>query len=286
MSQTAHTTPSPTSALVQLAIATLLGLVLLPTLLGQGFGIGQGTGGTPEPLSAVWLAVAIVLVVWLFVVGERLTRFLDARLSQSLAFRVRAGSETPTTKVPETRLFVSLVLVIGYALLGEAILRQPLAAVLGVYVEPTQVDAIVATVVLVLVLALLIGLYRTARPLIKAAAWYALDGVLATSGSDRVQRFYEADDTRAAITAVAAGAPRLSDATVASGEPTRLASDATIARTGLSQVDDAEATRVAPPEDLAATQMAPSNGVDATQLAPTDDNTLFQRKPPANPRSG
>ena len=286
MSQAAHTMPSPTSTLVQLTIATLLGLVLLPTLLGPGLGAAQGTGSTLDPLSAVWLVVAIALVVWLFVVVMRLTRFLEALLSQSPALRVHDSSQTPTGAKVHTRLLTNLALVIGYVLLSEAVLRRPLSAVLGVYVEPSLVDAVVATVALVLVLALLIWLYRTARPLIKATTWYVLDGVLATSGSDRVQRFYEADDTKAAVTAVAAGATPVVDATVASGEATVVSSDERNVRAPVAPVYDADVTRLAPRDDVEATQMAPGTAAEASQLASTDDNTLFQRKPPANPASG
>ena len=284
MPQTAHATPSPTSALVQLLVAALLGLVLLPTLLGPGLGIGQGLGSISEPLAVVWLAVAIALVVWLLVIVEALSRLVDAHLASFLAARTRAAAQDTAAMLPEARLLSILVLVIGYILLGEAILRRPLATVLSVFVEPSLVDAVVAAVALVLVLALLVWLYRTARPLVKDATWYVLDGILATSGSDRVQRFYEADETRAAVTAVASEVEtsRLADATVAKEEATVSDHGERSALTQVASTADTEATRLAPDDDVEATRLAPSDDADATRLAPTDDQTLFQPKPPTN----
>jgi hypothetical protein len=259
--------------LVQFVAAGLIGVVLLPAVLAGGAPPNAGPLGQVPTAAAAWLALAIIVAIWLAVVSVSLARALGRRLGAFQALVLRATHEDLSRKVASPFWLSALIVAVIDVALLEAILRRPLVAVFGAFGSPVVADAVVAAAALVVLLAGLVWLFQTARPLLEAATWFTLDGVLATSGSEAAARRYAGDQlTQAGVTATAARPPdrRVSAADLA----------ATVA------AGDAEATRLAGEiESQAGTgglsqPVVPSG--DATILAGADgEATVVDAKPDA-----
>ena len=231
---------SPTSALAQVIVAGLLGLIALPALLSGGATEGAA-GGNGVPLaSALWLVLGLALSVWLLAMVPGLA----SGLSHMLA-RLQEQEGTVMVRRPAVRAGAEaaarLIVAVGEVTVIRAILGRPVVLVLGAAGDPSTVDAAFAAGTLTLLLLILIWLHRTARPLIEAAAWQALDALVATSGSEGVAAaLAEADTELATVLAATQAGGTLGGATtrsvgssaatvLASGDvPTQLASSETV----------------------------------------------------------
>jgi hypothetical protein len=127
-----------------------------------------------DAMNLVWLAAAILVSVLVIVMALRLSRPLAALIGQSLA----ASSITPS----QTLLLARLVM-IGLALIAsQAILRWPIALVLGGDRSALPIDAGIAAAALACVLVLLVWSYQTARPMVQAVTLRAIDAAIPTTG--------------------------------------------------------------------------------------------------------
>lgn len=183
MAGTARARPSAAPALAQLAAASLLGLVALPSALAQGPVDAPVLADRVRLPETVWLAAALVVAVWLLAVAPALARALAGLLARLNVRRgVLAGPAPPAAGAAES--LARWLVAAGYVVLASAILRRPLVAVLGARLDPASVEAVFAAGALALLLLVLLWLHRSARPLVESAVWYALDALVATSGSE------------------------------------------------------------------------------------------------------
>lgn len=174
MGAATSTRPASVHSLIQLVAAALLGFVAIPSLASLA-PAAPGSGG-PEavPLSGIELALEAIVVIWILA----LTPALADRLAGQLG---RLPGASPATAL----LAAVWATAFGYVLLAQALLRHSLVTVLGGFLDPARVEVFFAISVIVLLVAVLIRLYRVARPIVEQATQSALDVVIATSGSER-----------------------------------------------------------------------------------------------------
>lgn len=229
---------SMTSAVTQAFVAALFGLIVLPTLFVTTATAGIATGGAISLGAGTWLAVAVVLSLWLLALVPGLATGIAAWLDR-LTARDRSVAGRPVRRVGSVgaaRLLVVVVVVV----LVQAIVRRPLVAVLGVIANPLTVEAIFAAGTLALLLIILVWLHQTARPLVEAVTWQALDALVATSGSEAAARLAADVETEAStVSGRAASGTTQSDA-------------ATIAESSRQSTNDGPPATVATPADGAA----------------------------------
>jgi hypothetical protein len=168
-------------ALVQLAAITLLGLVAAPALLGASASpLASLVSGLLTPDGA-WLAVGLLLVVWLIAVGPALARALADALIRRLPTQPSRSRETALRL--DASGFARWSIVAICFLVAQAILRRPLASLLDTQLAVPSSDSIVSACTLGLVLVVVWRLYGAARPLIEASARGLLDTLLSAEVS-------------------------------------------------------------------------------------------------------
>jgi len=181
MAETVPARSTATPALVQLAAASLLGLVALPTALGQTPVDAPVLADRVRLPEAVWLAAALVVAVWLLAVAPALARALAGVLAH---LDVRRGALAAAPAAGAVGSPARWLVAAGYVVLASATLRRPLVVVLGARLDPASVEAVFAASALTLLLLVLLWLHQSARPLVESAVWHALDALVATSGSE------------------------------------------------------------------------------------------------------
>jgi hypothetical protein len=104
------------------------------------------------------------------------------RSSRPLA-RVIGRSFDASSITPSQTLLLARLVVVGLALiLSQAILRWPVALVLGGDRTSLPIDAGIAAAALACVLVLLVWAYQTARPMVQAVTLRAIDAAIPTTG--------------------------------------------------------------------------------------------------------
>lgn len=150
-------------------------------------------------LIGVWLAVAIVVSVAVVVAAPAVVHPLAGVLERIASTFASPGSSRPVMTRGETlvlaRLLVSLVALTA----TQAVLRRPVALVLGGDRQVETIEAGVAAGALAMLLALLVWVYQASRPIVQAVTMQALDAGLPTLGSTPL-----AESTLRVSTAVAA----------------------------------------------------------------------------------
>jgi hypothetical protein len=250
---------SPVVPVAQAAIAAALGVFVLPSLFGalSPIGFGLTNASWLEPL--LWLGTAALLVVWLVTLAPSLADFLTSVLA-TVPWRARSSDDRPSGSLHFH--LVAALLVIGADLaLFELITRRPLVAVVGAYDTTVPTDAVVASVILVALFAVLLRLYLAGRPFLEAGVWYVLDTVVPTVSSDAGNRFDDADATAPSM-ATEQDAARTAAATIVA---TVLASEGTTAPATI--VAPVDPTVSAPADPTVATIPAD----EPTILVPTSD---------------
>jgi hypothetical protein len=205
-------------AVLELAAAALLGLVVLPTVLGGPASAIVVGGDLPQTEAVVWLGLALALTVWVLAVVPHATRSVAARLAR---LPWRAPSEGAASfHASDVHLLALLLIGVVVAAFVEALVRRPLVVVLAAVASPLDTDAIIAATGGLLVMALLIRLYDVARPFVEGSAWLALDVLAPTSGSEAAARFSTSFDqsTKVAPT-LAAGVTQLASTLAAETLP-------------------------------------------------------------------
>jgi hypothetical protein len=250
--------PAWNSVVVTVCLAVLcalIGMVALPLLFGPSPG---------QLATIVWLVAAIVVSVLLIALALQ----LSAPLSSAILRAVKADSITRSQA-----LLLARLLMIGLALVAtQSILRRPIALLLGGDRSATPIEAGIAAAALAAVLALLVWMYQTARPMVQAATLRAIDAAIPTTGTALV-----AEPTRTSMSVVSGPIPSPTDA-VTVVAPLFLSAQANGARSGGAISDDAtelvheqEATAVSG-HDAEATQLSPRARDQATVVP--DDQTL------------
>jgi len=136
-----------------------------------------------------WLLAAIVISILVIALALRLSRPLANAIGQ----RVSASAITPS----QARLLARLVLC-GIALVTtQAILRRPVALVLGGDRSQAPIEAGIAAGALAAVLLLLVLVYQTARPMVQALTLQVIDAAVPTVGSAP-----ETEPTRTSVSVV------------------------------------------------------------------------------------
>jgi hypothetical protein len=152
-----------------------------------------------DALNLAWLVGAILVSLLVIVLAARLSRPLAELLGRSL----KSTSITPS----QTLLLARLVM-FGLALIvAQALLRWPLALVLGRDGSAPQVDAGIAAAALAGVLGLLVWTYQTARPMVQAVTLRAINAAIPTTGEALV-----AEPTRTASSIARESLPSNTDA--------------------------------------------------------------------------
>jgi hypothetical protein len=232
---------------VQVLVVAALGLIAFPAAFGGALNPASALDGEIQPIAGLWLVLGLLLAVWLIVIAPSLARAIAASLIR-IPVRKQPAAGIELGK-PEFLLLGALIVAVGYVALIEAILRQPLDAVVGALVAPTSVDAAIAATGVLLVLVVLFRLYHVARPLVEGTAWYALDTLVATSGSETAE-----------LATTPREEPRPRDQATLAGTATRPQADATVA------AGSGEATRVAGGVG-GDTLRADAGNLEATRLA-------------------
>ena len=205
--------PAWDSASVTLTLAGVcasLGLVAMPLFFA-------GVVGSTSLVTAwevLWLVVAVAISISLLVLLPRLTRPLSAALWRQVG---AAGSPVGPSVTPSQTLLLARLLLLGLGLVvTQAILRRPLALLIGGDRSAAPVEAAIAAVALAVILAMLVWMYQTGRPVVQTITLRAIDAAIPTIGGAA-----EAESTRT-ISPVS-GRPRASAST---GEATLRVSSA------------------------------------------------------------
>jgi hypothetical protein len=159
-------------SLVVAGACAAIGIVALPLVFAQPL-LADAAWST-----AVWLAIAILLSVCLLAFAfPRLSRALAVELGS----RVSTTPAGPTVTPSQIRLVAQLVVLGALLVIVQAILRRPLALLLGGGERGSGTfEAAIAASVLALVLALLVWLYQSARPLVQSVTLRAIDAAIPT----------------------------------------------------------------------------------------------------------
>jgi hypothetical protein len=248
--------PAWNSVVVTLLLAALcaaVGIVALPLLFGS----------SPSLLATiVWLVAAIVTSVLLIALALQ----LSAPLANAILHRLSADSITSSQA-----LLLARLLMIGLALVAtQSILRRPVALLIGGSGRSaTPIEAGIAAAALAAVLALLVWMYETARPMVQAATLRAIDAAIPTTGTALV-----AEPTRTSMSVVSGPVPSATDAVtiVAPLFPTVRANGS-----GVANADDA--TEIATQQGQAT--VLSGDEVDATQVSrpASDQPTVVSTRP-------
>jgi hypothetical protein len=144
-------------------------------------------------------------VAWLLaaIVGSILVIALALYLSRPLADAIDRRASSSAITASQTRLLARL-LMCGVALVvTQAILRRPVALIVGGDQSLLPVEAGIAAGALAALLLLLVLVYETARPMVQELTLKVIDAAVPTLGTSA-----QAEPTRTAASAT----PRLSDA--------------------------------------------------------------------------
>lgn len=253
---------------ILLAVAAILGLVVLPALATVLLGHDVLIDGRISLVNAVWLVLALVLCVICLVARSGLSRDLGDGIRQIIAGSQNADAATRHGKAstPDTpalgAAIVRGIFNLAILLIVQGIVRTPLVAVVSAYQPKPMVDGIFVVVVVVIALLMLFELYRTSQPLTEYLVTVGLDRVVPTAGF-AASDLPETAPTRAMTrTSPSRGPARTgSEPTVAAGDqgpaseqPTVLApsrgvgsSEATVAAIAAPSASSLEATIAAPP---------------------------------------
>jgi hypothetical protein len=250
---------------VALACA-VVGLVALPLAFSSG----------PSWTTPVWLLVGIVISVYLLVLAPRLSRSLAKLIDDHVV-----SDATPSQTLMLARLFVLAVLLV----VAQAILRRPIALLLGGgAIGAAPLEAGIAALVLAAVLALLVWLYQTGRPMVQSATRHLIDAAIPTV----------APATPAAVMLTATVDPQATVAAPLDGQRSQSRRDADpTQRTNPAESDltrrtnpvESDVTRRTRPVESDLTQR--TNPVDAdstvrtSRVEPNADATLRAEDPPA-----
>jgi hypothetical protein len=227
-------------------VCAAIGLVALPI----AFGSSSASSAASWTISVWFLAAAAVSIALLA---------LLPRLSQALAKGVDryARSATPS----QTRLASQLAVLAIVLVIVQASLRRPLAFLIGGISGSAAYEAAIAATALTLVLALLVWLYQTGRPLLQTAMLRAIDSAFPT-----VQPALVSEPTRT-VSVIAA------DATVRA--PSREAATQRVE-------SESEATLRAQPDPEATVLRGADADVTVITTAPQVDSDATLRAPRAN----
>lgn len=248
---------SATSALTQVVVVALLGLVALPALLAPDLPPAPSVGQPLSLTAGLWLAGAVLLGIWLLALVPSLATRIAGLVDGLQLAPAPAMDERPDTSVAAT-VAARWLIAVGEVVLIQAMLRRPLVAFLGVVADPTTVDATFAATTLILLLLILIWLHRSARPLVEAATWQALDTLIPTTGSEHARAIAEQAD--AALATVGARTSRDSETT---SDATRPAPAAAATLADPSEQPTARAETEPTLETAEATRPAPSDASHA-----------------------
>jgi hypothetical protein len=149
-------------------MCAVLGTVALPLVFGGA--------AAPAWQTPVWLALAMATSVYLLVLMPRFSQLLADQLGR----RLEAAQAIPPSQI---RLLARLFLFAVVIDLIQSILRRPVALLLGGERSAAPVEAVVAAVALALLLALLVWIYQTARPIVQSITLRAIDAAIPTVGT-------------------------------------------------------------------------------------------------------
>jgi hypothetical protein len=145
----------------------LVGVCAAIGVVGLPLAFGIDGGGATAWTTAIWLVAAIIVslpILW-----------FTRPLGDALGLAWDRGLALPS----QSRL-VARLLMLGLALIiTQASLRRPLALMLG-GTSSAAVEAAIAALALATVLALLVWVYETARPMLQALTLRALDAAIPT----------------------------------------------------------------------------------------------------------
>jgi hypothetical protein len=159
-------------SLVVAGACAAIGIVALPLVFAQPL-LAAAPWST-----AVWLAIAILISIYLLaIVLPRLSRPLALQLGS----RVTTTAVGPTVTPSQTLLVAQLVVLGALLVILQAILRRPLALLVGGGERGSgTIEAAIAATVLAVVLAVLVWLYQSARPLMQSVTLRAIDAAIPT----------------------------------------------------------------------------------------------------------
>src|ERR1700704_3349503 len=161
------------------------GVIALPLIFGgqAGAGSGAGLGWLGAGAGVAWLGVALLITVLLLALVPSLARVLAFGLERlSAALASTDAPSSATFKSAELLVVARLLVLAGELLIAQAVLRRPIAIVLGGDRQMANVEAGIAGGALFLILPLLVWTYQTTRPMVQAATLRALDAAIPTIG--------------------------------------------------------------------------------------------------------
>jgi hypothetical protein len=168
-------------ALVQFVAISLLGLVAAPALLGTSASPLASLVSGLLTTDLAWLALGLLLVVWLIAVAPPLARALADALFRRLPVQPSRSREAVLRL--DTSRFARWSIVAACFVIAQAMLRRPLSLVLDAQLAMPSSDAIVAACSLGLLLVVIWRLHGAARPLIETSDRGLLDTLLSADVS-------------------------------------------------------------------------------------------------------
>jgi len=285
--------------IILLAVATLVGLVVLPAVAGAVHDHDVLINGQISAIDLVWLVVALVLCVVCLVARASLSRELGDGLRQLIAGgqkadgaarRGRNDADVPALGATIVRGIFDLIVL----LIIQGMVRTPLVGVIGAYEPKAMVDGAFVVVVVVIALLIMFALHRTSQPLTEHLVSVGLDRLVPTAGfaaailpdapttrtGPRTASPSSASRAAASRTGAAGSRPASADQpTVAAGSEGTVAAEATVADTPpagdlptIADVPDSSPTaRLSAIEATVAPDGAtPSDAADSTQMAPPE----------------
>jgi len=239
------------------------GVVALPLIFGGPTGTGSGlTWLSVTGAGLVWLGVALLITVGLLALVPSLSRLVAFGLERlSAALASPDAPSSATYKSAELLVVARLLVLAGELLIVQAVLRRPIAIVLGGNRQVANVEAGIAAGALFLILPLLVWMYQTTRPMVQAATLRALDAAIPTIGTavltEPATRGSHVVTPPSAVRGPTAAAQEATTISQRGDDQTAVSARAAARRKGPTRIAD-DATEVA------------SHGDDKTLVSPRD----------------
>jgi hypothetical protein len=261
----------------------VIGVVALPLIFSGPAGTGSGPGWLGAGSGLVWLGVGLLITVLLLALVPSLARVLAFGLERlSAALASPDAPSSATFKSAELQVVARLLVLAGELLVVQAVLRRPIAIVLGGDRQVANVEAGIAAGALFLILPLLVWTYQTTRPMVQAATLRALDAAIPTIGTAVLVEPATGGSHVVAPPSVRRPTPGADEATAVShrgDDKTAVSARAAARRRGPTRVSD-DATAISP------------SGDDRTAVSPRDDDkaaateVVGDEKTAISPRDG
>jgi|GEM_PF-6395029 len=180
------------AVLGQYCVAIVMGVIILPYLVGPEALVSAST--SPEVNNLIWGGLSVILAIWILWLSFVAIRHVEADVQKLPRGRIQGRAASP-------RVLATFFIALIDLIILNAILRQPLSAILALRWSLVTAEGSIGVVAAVLLLILLVRLHFVARPYVEGSALSALDVFVATTSSEALNpTALDNSSTRAAVT--------------------------------------------------------------------------------------